>query len=122
MLSGLVRHLRLKAQAKTGLSPAVVIFAVVALICAVMTFLLLVFTAFVWLANRYSPLTAALILTGAFLLFTILAGIGAIMSRRSTVHQAEVALAARGGGMPFLDPKMLGVALQLGRNIGMRRI
>jgi hypothetical protein len=90
-------------------------------ICAATTFVLLIFSAFIWLAERYSPLTAALILTGAFLLITILAAIGAVLAQRRTAQQAAVALAAR-GGTPWLDPSMLGIMLQVGRNIGMRRI
>ena len=121
MLSGLVRYLRLTAQAKTGVSPVVVVCAVLASIGAITTFVLLVFSAFIWLASHYTPLTAALILSGFFLLLTILMGIGAVMAQRRTAERAEVALAAR-GGKPWLDPSMLGLALQFGRSIGMRRI
>jgi ABC-type Na+ efflux pump permease subunit len=121
MFSGLVRYLRLTAQARTGVSPAVVICAAIALISAVTTFLLLVFSAFIWLTHHYTPLTAALILTGFFLLITILAGIGVVIAQRRTAQRAAVALAAR-GAKPWLDPSVLSLALQLGRNIGLRRI
>ena len=40
MLSGLVDHLRLTAEARTGLSPRVVVFALVAAIAAAMAFVL----------------------------------------------------------------------------------
>ncbi len=120
-MGGLVRYLQLKAQAKSGLSAGVVIFAVVAVLCAATTFIFLVFAAFIWLAQRYSPLTAALVLCGFFLLLTILAGIGSLMSRRSTIASAETKLAARASS-PLFDPKMLGIGLQIGRAVGWRRL
>jgi hypothetical protein len=120
-MGGLVRYLQLKAQAKTGLSAGVVIFALIAAACAAMTFGFLVFAAFIWLAERYSPLTAALVLCGFFLLLTILAGIGSLMSRRSIITDAETKLAARASS-PLFDPKMLGIGLQIGRAVGWRRL
>jgi hypothetical protein len=121
MFSGLVNHIRLTVIAKTGYNPAAIALAVVALICLPMAFLLFVFTAFIWLANRYTPLTAALVLAVGFLLIAILAGVGALMIQRRTAERAKVALAARRTS-PLLDPAMLTVALQIGRNIGLRRI
>jgi hypothetical protein len=121
MLAGLMQRIRLTAQAKTGLSPAVIVLAVVALIAAGTTFVLLIFTAFIWLAERYTPLTAALILVAFFLLVTILAAVGVLMAQRRTVAQAQLALQSRSAA-PWLDPSMLGVALQVGRNIGLRRV
>jgi hypothetical protein len=120
-MGGLVRYLQLKAQAKTGLSAGVVIFAVLAALCAAMTFAFLVFAAFIWLAQRYSPLTAALVMCGLFLLLTILAGIGSLISRRSTIASAETKLASRASS-PFFDPRMLGIGLQIGRAVGWRRL
>jgi hypothetical protein len=121
MLSGFGRYLRLTAVAKKGLSSSLVVFALVAALCAATTFVLVVFAAFIWLAQRYSPLTAALILCAFFLLAAILAAVAAVMAQRRTVERANVALAAR-HATPWLDPSMLGVMLQVGRGIGLRRI
>ena len=121
MLSGWVRYLKLTAQAKTGLSPAVVVLAIVALIGAAVTFVLIIFSAFIWLAERYTPLTAALILAGFFFLVTVLAAVGALMVQRRTVSQAQLALQARSHAT-WLDPSMLGVMLQVGRSVGLRRV
>jgi hypothetical protein len=120
-MGGLVRYLQLKAQAKIGFSAGVLIFGVLAALCAATTFILLVFAAFIWLAQRYSPLTAALVLCGFFLLLTVLAGIGSLMARRGTIANAESKLAARASS-PLFDPKMLGVGLQIGRAVGWRRL
>jgi len=121
MLSGWVNHLRLTAKARTGLSQAFVVFALIAAIAAVAASIFFVFAAFIWLAERYSPLTAALVLALAFLLIAILCVLGALMARRRTVDDAKRALAMRSQS-PLLDPGMLGMLLQVGRTIGLRRI
>jgi hypothetical protein len=120
-MGGLLRYLRLKAQAQIGLSPGVVIFGILAVLCAATTLILLVLAAFIWLTDRYTPLTAALVLFGFFLLLTILAGIGSLVSRHTTIVRAQREMRARGAS-PLYDPKMLGVGLQLARSVGWRRM
>jgi hypothetical protein len=121
MLTGWVNYLQLKAKVKTGFSPAVAVFAVIAVIASAMTFILLIFTAFIWLAERYSALTAALILSLFFLLIAILAAVCALMTQRRVVERAKLALEARSNS-PWLDPTMVATMLQLGRSVGLRRI
>ncbi|MBX9777401.1 MAG: hypothetical protein K2Y71_23735 [Xanthobacteraceae bacterium] len=121
MLTGLVQNLRLRAEARTGLSGAVVVFALIAAIAMAAAFVFFVFAVFIWLAERYSPLTAALIVAVAFVLVAIICAIGAVMAQRRTSERARRALAVRSQS-PWLDPATLGIALQLGRSIGLRRI
>jgi apolipoprotein N-acyltransferase len=121
MLTGLVQNLRLRAEARTGLSGAVVVFALIAAIAGLVAFVFFVVAGFIWLAERYSPLTAALIVAGAFVLIAILGALGAVLSQRRTSERAKRALAVRSQS-PFFDPATLGIALQLGRTIGLRRI
>ena len=121
MLGGWVNYLRLTARAKTGLSQAVVVCAVIAVIAALAALIFFVFAAFIWLAERYSPLTAALVLALAFLLIAILCALGALMAQRRTVDNAKRALAARSQS-PWLDPGTIGMVFQVGRTIGLRRI
>jgi hypothetical protein len=121
MLSGWVRYLQLTAKAKTGFSPALVVFAIIAMICAATAFVLLVFTAFIWLAEHYRPLTAAIVLTLFFLFCAVLAGIAVVVTQRRTVSSANAALQAR-ASKPWLDPATVGVMLQIGRGIGLRRV
>ena len=121
MFSGWVRYLRLTARAKTGLSSGVVIFGVVATLALVVAVVFALFALFIWLAERYSPLTAALVLAGFFFLLAILAGIGALLAQRRTVAEARLALQARSNSS-WLDPKLLPVGLQIARSIGLRRI
>jgi thiol:disulfide interchange protein len=77
--------------------------------------------AFIWLAERYSPLTAAIALAGLFLLATIITAICCLWSRRRTIEQAELALAVRRPAI-WLDPKVLGGAIQASRAVGWRKL
>lgn len=78
-------------------------------------FILLI--AFIWMAERYDPLTAAIALAGFFLRVTIIAAICCLWSRRRTIEQAELASAARRNAI-WLDPKVLGGAIQVSRAVG----
>jgi len=121
MFTGLVQNLLMRAEAKTGLSSGVVVFALIAAIAVVAAFVFFVFAAFIWLAERYSPLTAALIVAVAFVLIAIGCAIGAVMAQRHTSERAKRALALRSQS-PWLDPATLGIAMQIGRSVGLRRI
>jgi hypothetical protein len=121
MLTGLVQNLRLRAEARTGLSSAVVVFALIAAVAVVAAFVFFVFAAFIGLAERYGPLTAALIVAVSFVLIAIICALGAVLSQRRTSERAKRALALRSQS-PFFDPATLGIALQIGRSIGLRRI
>jgi hypothetical protein len=120
-MSGWLRYLELQARAKTGLSSSVLVWAIVAAIAGATTFGLLVLAAFVWLADRYSPLTAALVLAGFFLIITLIALVACRLAQGRNVQQARVALAARSNA-PWLDPKYLMVGMQVVRAVGWRRI
>jgi hypothetical protein len=121
MLSGLVRHIKLTATAKTGLSGAVVAFAIIAAVCAATAFVLLIVVGFVWIEKRYGPLTASVVLLGLFLTLAILAALACIIIQRRTAERARLALAARSQPL-WMDPSTLAVGLQVGRTIGLRRI
>jgi len=120
-MGGWLRYLELQAKVKTGLSSGVAVWAIIAAVASVVTFGFILLTAFIWLAERYSPLTAALILTGFFLLVSIIALIACMLARNSTVKRARVQLAAR-SNTPWLDPRYFSVGLQVVRAIGWRRI
>jgi hypothetical protein len=121
MFTGLVQNLRLRVEARTGLSTAVVVFAVIAAVAVVAAFVFFVFAAFIWLAEVYSPLTAALIVAASFALIAILCALAAVLSQRRNSERARRALALRSQS-PWLDPATLGIAMQIGRSIGLRRI
>jgi hypothetical protein len=120
-MSGWLRHLELTVKSKTGLSPDVLIWGLVALLGAAVTLGFFIFAAFIALAQRYGPLMAALALGGLFLLVTIVAIICCLSSQRRTIADAKLALAARSHAV-WLDPKLLGAGLQIGRAIGWRKL
>jgi hypothetical protein len=67
------------------------------------------------------PLVAAAALAGFFLLVTIIALVCCLWLRRRTVEQAEMALAVRRNAT-WLDPKLLGSAIQVSRAVGWRKL
>ena len=120
-MGGWRRYLELQAKAKTGLSSALFVWALLAVAFGVLTAGFVLLFAFIWLAERYSPLTAAIALAGLFLLATIIAAVCCLWSRRSTIEQAELALAVRRPAI-WLDPKVLGGAIQVSRAVGWRKL
>jgi uncharacterized membrane protein YqjE len=120
-MGGWRRYLELQAKAKTGLSSALFVWALLAVAFGVLTAGFVLLLAFIWLAERYSPLTAAIALAGLFLLATIIAAICCLWSRRRTIEQAELTLAVRRPAI-WLDPKALGDAIQASRAVGWRKL
>ena len=120
-MGGWRKYLELQLQAKSGLNSALVVGALIGLVSAAVTFVFLLVAAFVWLARRFDPLVAGLVLGGIFLLITIFALGYAFWSQRRTAQRAELALASR-RGTSWLDPKLLAGALQVSRAIGLRKM
>jgi hypothetical protein len=120
-MRGWLHYLELQAKVKTGLSSSVIAWASVAAVGGAVTFGFLVLTAFIWLADRYTPLSAALILGAFFLLITIIALIASLVAHGRTVERARQELTVRSPA-PWLDPRYLTVGLQVVRAIGARRL
>src|SRR5215467_10118034 len=118
-MGGWRKYLELRARAKTGLSSGLFVWALLAVVFGIVTAGFVLLNAFIWLAQRYDPLTAATALAGLFLLATIIAAVCCLWSRRRTMEQAELALAAR---RTWLDPKVLGSAIQVSRAVGWRKL
>jgi hypothetical protein len=116
-----LRYLKLQAESKTGLSTGLFVWGAIAVLCAAVTFGFIVFAAFIWLAERYGPLPAALAVGGFFLLGTIIALVSCLLLRRKTAERAKLELAARRPS-PWLDPRLLGVGVQVSRSIGARKL
>jgi hypothetical protein len=113
-------YLKLKLTSKTGLSTSLLVWAGVAVLGILGTTFFLGLSVFIWLADRFSPLIGALILTGFFLLVLIIAVLAIVMGRRSTIERAEFALAKRKTAAVF-DASLLNTGLQIGRALGWRR-
>jgi hypothetical protein len=121
LMSGWLRHLELTVKSKTGLGADVLVWALIAALGGAATLGFFISAAFIGLAERYGPLTAALALGGLFLSITVMALACCLTSQRRTVASAKLELAARRHA-PWLDPKFLGVGMQIGRAIGWRRL
>ena len=120
-MGGLRRYLELTIKSKIGLSSGVIVWALVAVAGAAVTAFFLIFAVFIWLAERYDPLAAALILCGFFLLLAILAAVLTLVSHHRTVERAKLALRAQSKTL-WYDPKFLATGLQIGRSLGWRKL
>ena len=118
-MGGVVRFLRLQAQVRTGLSSGVLVAAVLGIVFGVLAFVFVIASAFIWLAERFGPLVAALSMAAIFLLTTIIALLVCLLSRNAARRQAALELAERKRAMA-LDPRLMGVALQVGRSMPWR--
>ncbi len=120
-MGGWRKYLELQVRAKTGLSTGLLVWAILAVVCGTVTFVFILVTAYVGLSARYGSLIAALTLSGFFLLVTIVALVCCLQARRRAIERAELALAARRQA-PWLDPRLLGGAIQVGGAIGWRKV
>jgi hypothetical protein len=121
MIRSWLRYLDLTIKSKTGFTGTVLGLGLLALLGAALTLGFLLLAGYIALAERYGPLTGALLLGGLFLLITITALLCALSSQRRTIAGAKLALAAR-SQEPWLDPRFVSVGLQIGRAIGWRRV
>lgn len=119
-MKGWVRYLRLQARAKTGLSRALVVCAVIALFAVLCMVAFLIAACFIWISTLLDPLTAALIMAGGFLFIAIIMVVSCLIIRRRAVTRARQALASR-RNQPWLDPAILSIGYQVGRSLGWRK-
>jgi hypothetical protein len=120
-MQGWRNYLQLKAQSKTGLSAGLLVWALIGLSCAVATVCFVILAGFIWLAERYGTLSAALVLGAFFFSITVIAVVACALAHRGTVRRAKLELASRGNAL-WLDPRLAGVTLQVSRSIGWRRL
>ncbi|HWF95107.1 MAG TPA: phage holin family protein [Xanthobacteraceae bacterium] len=116
-----LRHITLNAKARTGFGPALVVWFLIAVVALALGLVFLSVAAFVWLARRIDPVTAGLILAGAFFLIAIVAAFAGWIARLRNIERARRELAARSQAGWF-DPKFLAVGLEIGRTLGWRRL
>jgi hypothetical protein len=123
MLKNLQNDILLWVQAKTGLSGGFVISLAVAGIVALLAFIFLCVTGYVWLSIELGPVFGGLAMAGVFLLIGVLSAAASALARDRTRHQAIVERAARAqGARALIDPKVLSIAMQAGRALGWQRL
>jgi uncharacterized membrane protein YbhN (UPF0104 family) len=122
-MGGLFRYLALNAQVRAGFSAGAVIWAGFAIIASALALVLLIIAAFFWLADRYDPIKAGLILGGIFLVTALFAAIACVIIRRRNVVRAQRELAERKAESSGLfDPKLIAAGLQIVNQVGWRRV
>jgi hypothetical protein len=122
-MSGWLRYFTLNAQARTGFSSQVAVWAAIAAVAAAIGMVFLLIAAFICLADRYDPLTAGLVLGGAFVFVALIALMACLITRRRNIARARLELAARSSAAAnWLDPKLLGIGFQVGQTIGWRKL
>src|SRR5215831_12478801 len=104
-MSGWLHYFTLKAQARAGMSAQVVVWGIIAAVAAVVALVFFLVAAFIWLADRYDPLTAGLVLGGVFVVVALIALIVCLLVRGRNMERARLELAAR-SSTGFLDPKL----------------
>jgi hypothetical protein len=122
-MGGWFRYLALNAQARAGLSANAVVWGAVAALAAALAFILFTVAAFLWLADRYDPVVAGLVLGGIFLLVALIAAALCVATRGRNIARAQAELAEqKAANAAWLDPKLVAAGLQIGQGIGWRRL
>jgi hypothetical protein len=122
-MGGVFRYLALNAQVRAGFSGSAVVWAGFAVIAAAVAGVLLVIAAFFWLVDRYDPIKAGLILGGIFLVIALFAAIVGVIIRKRNIARAQRELAERKAEVSrLLDPRLIGAGLQIGQQLGWRRL
>jgi hypothetical protein len=119
-MSGWLRYFALNAQVRTGVSAAVLTWGIVAAAAAAGAAVFLLVALFVWLAQLYGALIAAVAMGCAFALIALIAVAVCLMARRRNMERARLELAARSSN--WFDPRLVTVGVQIAQQIGWRRL
>ena len=123
MLKSLSREITLSIQARSGMSPAVVVWTAVIAVAALAAFVFLCVAGYAWLSLRFDSILAGLIMAGIFVVLALVSALICALVRQRVRERAILARAAKAHSSSWLfDPKILGIAVEAGRTIGWQRI
>jgi hypothetical protein len=123
MLKTVMREITLAIQSRNGTSVVVVVWLAIMAVAVLAAFVFFCVAAYDWLAFRFDPVIAGLIMAAIFAAIAVIAAIAAAVVRRRVRQRAILARAAKAHAPPWLlDPRVLGVAMQAGRSLGWERI
>jgi hypothetical protein len=123
MFKNWTRDIVLAIQARSGLTPALVVWAAVALIGAATAFVFLCVALYDWLSLLLNNVIAGLAVAGIFAVIAAVGAIAGAMARRRAKARAMLERAARAHAPSgLLDPKIIGPALQAARALGWQRL
>jgi hypothetical protein len=123
MLKNLQNHIVLWIQSRTGLSGGFLISLAVAGCAALLAFIFLSVTGYVWLCIQLGPVFGGLTTAGVFLLIAVVGAVASALARDGIRQLAILERAARAQRATALfDPRVLSVAMQAGRALGWQRL
>src|SRR6202050_1936413 len=122
MIKNWMREIELAIQARSGASPALFICIAIAAVAALTAFTFLCVAGYDWFAIQFGSVFAALIMTAIFAVIAIIAAVIGSAARQRARERAILERAARARtGSGLLDPKLLTLAVQVGRSVGWQR-
>jgi hypothetical protein len=123
MLKSWMRDIRLAVQARSGVSPAFIVWLAVVVLAALTAFVFLCVAAYDGLTLQVGSVFAGLIVAGVFVLIALVGIIVCTLVRRRARERAILARAARAHASSWLlDPRILATAMQIGRTLGWQRV
>jgi hypothetical protein len=123
MFKSWMRDIALAVQARSGATPAVIVWGMVIAVAAVTAFIFLCVAAYDWLALQTGSVIAGLIMAGIFVLIALIGLIVCALLRKRARERAILERTARAHAPSWLlDPRILAAAVQIGREIGWQRI
>jgi hypothetical protein len=123
MIKSWMREIELAIQARSGATPALFVCVAIAAIATLTALAFLCVAGYDWFAIQFGSVFAALLMTAIFAVIAIIAAIIGAGARQRARDRAILERAARAhAGSGLLDPKLLTVAVQLGRSVGWQRV
>src|ERR1700704_4926027 len=120
-MPGIRDYLELKIQSKTGINSAVIGGAIVTILACYISMVFALVFLFVWLADRYSPMAAALVLTGAAICLAIVSAVLTLGAHKRVVAVAEQGL-LKNSALSVVQPAYLKAAIQVGNAVGWKKL
>jgi hypothetical protein len=123
MLKSLMRDMALSVQSRTGITKAFIAWLCIATLATIAAFVFLCVAGYDWLAVQMGGAYAGLTMAGGFVLVAVIGMIVCGVARRRARERAILARAARAHAPSWLlDPKILAMGVQIGRELGWQRI
>jgi hypothetical protein len=124
MLRSWMRDITLSLQARSGVTPALLVWLAIGGLALLTAFVFLCVAGYAWASLQLGAVFGGLAVAGVFLLIALIAAIVFALARRRAKERAIVERAARAQASAswLLDPKILGIAMQAGRTVGWGRI
>jgi Na+/proline symporter len=123
MLKSFLHDIALAVQAKSGVTPNLLVTLAIVAFAGLTAFAFLCVAGFEWLALQIGSVFAGLVMAGIFVLIALLGLLVCALQRRRARERAILERAARAHAPSWLlDPKILATAVQVGRTLGWQRI